>query len=70
MLSAKMVSQMVETRQVTNLWGLLADRPVVSETTFTVLIFTVEYVVALIVFAFIDHYVAVYQRRRAARSAA
>lgn len=70
MLSAKMVSQMVETRQVTNLWGLLADRPVVSETTFTVLIFTVEYVVALLVFALIDHYVAAYQRRRAARNAA
>lgn len=70
MLSAKMVSNMVETRQVSNLWGLLANRPVVSETTFTVLIFVVEYVVALIVFALIDHYVAAYQRRRMERSTA
>lgn len=64
MLSAKLVSHLVETRQVSNLWGLLANRPVVSETTFTVLLFLVEYFVALLIFALIDHSVARYQRRR------
>ncbi|MEW6645912.1 MAG: hypothetical protein AB1450_01770 [Pseudomonadota bacterium] len=67
MLSAKLVSHMVETRQLSNLWGLLASRPVVSETTFAVLLFVVEYVVALLVFAAIDHYLGVFQRLRAAR---
>lgn len=70
MLSAKLVGNMVETRQVSNLWGLLASRPVVSETTFAVLLFVVEYVVALLVFAVIDHYVTVFQRLRAERGAA
>lgn len=65
MLSAKLVSHLVETRQVSNLWGLLAHRPVVSETTFTVLLFLVEYFVALLIFALIDHSVARYQRRHA-----
>ncbi|MDX9741836.1 MAG: hypothetical protein RBT81_11755 [Gammaproteobacteria bacterium] len=51
MLSARLVGNMVETRQVSNLWGLLASRPLVSDTTFSILVFAVEYAVALLVFA-------------------
>ncbi len=64
MLSTKVVESMVETREMSNLWGLLADRPVVSETTFEVLSFSVEYLLALIVFTITEYYIAEYQRKR------
>lgn len=64
MLSTKVVESMVEKREISNLWGLLADRPVVSETTFEVLSFSVEYMLALIVFTITEYYIAEYQRKR------
>lgn len=67
MLSTRVVESMVEKRELSNLWGVFADRPVVSETTFEVLTFVVEFVLALLVFTVTEYYVAAYQRRREAR---
>lgn len=64
MLSTKVVESMVEKREISNLWGLLADRPVVSETTFEVLSFSVEYLLGLIVFTMTEYYIVEYQRKR------
>lgn len=64
MLSTRVVESMVETRGASNLWGLLADRPIVSESTFQVLSFAVEYLLALIVFAITEYYIDEYRRRR------
>lgn len=68
MLSTKVVEAMVEKREFSNLWGVLADRPVVSETTFEVLSFIVEFLLALIVFTITEYYISEYQRRRAEAS--
>lgn len=64
LLSAKVVESLVETREASNLWGLLADRPVVSETTFEVLSFSIEYLLGLIVFTITEYYIAEYRRKR------
>ena len=64
MLSTKVLENLVETREASNLWGLLADRPLVSETTFEVLSFGVEYLLGLIVFTITEYYIAEYQRKR------
>lgn len=64
MLSTRLVESMVETRELSNLWGLFADRPVVSETTFEVLSFIVEFVLGLIVFTITEYYISEYQQRR------
>ncbi len=66
MLSTRVVESMVETRELSNMWGLFADRPVVSETTFEILSFTVEFLLALIVFTITEYYVVQYQRKREA----
>ena len=50
MLSSKIVQEHVEVEQFSNLWGLLATRPVVSESTYEIINFTVEFFIALIVF--------------------
>jgi len=64
MLSSKIVEDNVEVEQFSNLWGLLATRPVVSESTYEVLSFTVEFIIALIVFTLTEHYLAEYRQRK------
>lgn len=66
MLSTKVVESLVEKREFSNMWGLFAKHPVVSETTFEVLSFIVEFVLGLIVFTITEYYVGEYQRRREA----
>jgi len=63
-LSSKIVEDNVEVEQFSNLWGLLATRPVVSEGTYEVLSFTVEFIIALIVFTLTEHYLAEYRQRK------
>lgn len=63
-LSTRIVESLVETRELSNLWGLFASRPVVSEGTFEVFTFVVEYLLAIIVFAVTDHYVSEYRRSK------
>lgn len=64
MLSTKLVESLVETREASNLWGLLADRPLVSERTFEILSFSAEYIFALIVFTVTEYYIGEYQRKK------
>lgn len=64
MLSTKLVEHMVETREASNLWGLLADHPVVSETTYQVLSFSVEYLLGLTIFTITEFYIGEYRRKR------
>lgn len=64
MLSTKLVASMVETREASNLWGVLADHPVVSERTYEVLSFGVEYLLGLIVFTITEFYIAEYRRKQ------
>lgn len=64
MLAGKIVQNTVEVKQFSNLWGLLATRPVVSERTFEVLSFGVEFVIALIVFTLTEHVIREYRQRR------
>ena len=61
--STKIVDHFVEVREMGNLWGLLASRPVVSETTYEVLNFTAEFIVALIVFTITEHYYQQFRKR-------
>ena len=56
MISAKLVEEIVEVSEFSNLWGLLATRPVVSETTYEVLSFIVEFFVALLAFTLTEYY--------------
>ncbi|HEY9051246.1 MAG TPA: hypothetical protein VIQ03_06855 [Gammaproteobacteria bacterium] len=56
MLSTKVVEHFVEVREMSNLWGLLASRPVVNETTYEVFSFVVEFAIALIVFTLTEHF--------------
>lgn len=64
MLAARVVEDLVEVEQFSNLWGLLATRPVVSEGTYEVMSFTVEFVIALIVFTLTEHYLDEFRERR------
>lgn len=64
MMSTKLVESLVETREASNLWGILADRPVVSERTFEILSFGAEYILALIVFTVTEYYIGEYQRKK------
>lgn len=64
LLSTEVVESLVETRDFSNLWGLLAERPVVSETTFKVLSFSIEYLLALLVFTLTEFYISEYKRKR------
>jgi hypothetical protein len=64
MLAAKVVENMVEVRQFGNLWGLLSTRPVVSESTFEILSFSVEFIIALITFTITEHYIGEYRQRK------
>ncbi len=64
MLTGKIVQNYVEVQQFSNLWGLLATRPVVSESTYEILSFAVEFFIALIVFTLTEHYLAEYRKRK------
>ncbi|MDH5710094.1 MAG: hypothetical protein OEZ15_00300 [Gammaproteobacteria bacterium] len=64
MVSAKLVENFVEVREFGNLWGLLATRPVVSETTYEVLSFLMEFFVALIAFTITEHYQEEYRQKK------
>ena len=64
MLTGKIVQNYVEVEQFSNLWGLLATRPVVSETTYEVLSFAVEFFIALMAFTLTEHYLAEYRKRK------
>jgi hypothetical protein len=64
MLAGKIVQNTVEVKQFSNLWGLLATRPVVSESTFEILSFGVEFFIALIVFTLTEHFIAEYRQRK------
>lgn len=64
MLAGNIVQNSFEVEQFSNLWGLLATRPVVSETTYEVLSFAVEFLIALIVFTLTEHYIEEYRRRK------
>jgi hypothetical protein len=66
MLSTKVVESLVEKRELSNMWGLFASHPVVSETTYEVLSFGVEFLLGLLVFTVTEYYVAEYQRKRTA----
>jgi hypothetical protein len=56
MISAGFVGGFIEVRSVNNLWGLFPERQLVSETTFSVVSFSVEFLVALTVFTITEHY--------------
>lgn len=64
LLASKIVQNTVEVKQFSNLWGLLADRPVVSESTYQILSFSAEFVISLIVFTLTEHYIAEYRQRK------
>ena len=64
MLSSKIVQEHVEVEQFSNLWGLLATRPVVSESTYEIINFTVEFFIALIVFTLTEHFLSEYRQRK------
>lgn len=64
MLAGKIVQNQVEVQAFNNLWGLLATRPVVSESTYEILSFTVEFFIALIVFTATEHFLEEYRQRK------
>ena len=57
----------VEVQEFGNLWGLLATRPVVSESTYEILSFTAEFFIALIVFTLTEHFLDEYRQRKKAK---
>lgn len=64
MLASKIVENTVEVEQFSNLWGLLASRPVVSEDTFQALSFSVEFLITLLVFTLTEHYISEFRQRK------
>ncbi len=56
MLSANIVENFFETRRINNLWGLASKKQLLSDEVFAVLLFSVEFFVALVVFTLTDHY--------------
>jgi len=64
MLTARIMQNYVEVKELGNLWGILATRPVVSESTYEVLNFAIEFFVALIVFTITEHYLDEYRQRK------
>ncbi len=69
MLAGKIVQNQVEVQEFGNLWGLLATRPVVSESTYEILSFTAEFFIALIVFTLTEHFLSEYRQRKKAAEA-
>lgn len=64
MMAGRIVQNQVEIQEFGNLWGLLATRPVVSESTYEVLSFAAEFFIALIVFTLTEHYLEEYRQRK------
>lgn len=64
MLAGKIVQNQFEVQEFSNLWGLLATRPVVSENTYEILNFTAEFFIALIVFTLTEHCLDEYRQRK------
>ncbi|MDH5612596.1 MAG: hypothetical protein OEY66_09100 [Gammaproteobacteria bacterium] len=64
MFSTKIIENFVEVEGFGNLWGLLATHPVVSEATYEVLSFAVEFFVALLAFTLTEHYQEEYRQRK------
>jgi hypothetical protein len=56
MISAQVITNFIEIRGVENMWGLFSKRTVVSETSFRVLSFIVEFIVTLLVFSVIEYF--------------
>ena len=65
MLSANIVGSFFETRRINNLWGLASKKQLLSDETFAVLLFSVEFFVALVVFTLTDYYYDRWKVRRA-----
>ncbi len=63
MVSAEFVGNFIEVRSAENLWGLFSQNQLVSETTFSVVSFIIEFSVALTVFTLSDHYLAEFQEK-------
>ena len=64
MLSAEVVGTFFEVRSFNNLWGLFPQRQLVSDTTFSMISFGVEFVVALTVFTLTEHYLGEFREWR------
>ena len=64
MMSADFVSRFIEVRSVHNMWGLFTERQLVSESTFSIVSFGVEFLVALSVFTITEHYLGEFQEWR------
>jgi len=64
MLAGKIVQNQVEVQELGNLWGFLASRPVVSESTYEILSFAAEFFIALIVFTLTEHFLDEYRQRK------
>lgn len=65
--STKILENLVEVEEFSNLWGLLATHPVVSEATYETLSFAVEFFVALLVFTLTEHYRDEYRKSKKQR---
>lgn len=66
MLAGKIVQNQVEVKEFGNLWGLLASRPLVSESTYEILSFTAEFFIALVVFTLTEHFIEEYRKKKKA----
>lgn len=64
MISAGFVGRFIEVRSVNNLWGLFPGRQLVSESTFSIVSFGVEFLVALTVFTITEHYLGEFREWR------
>jgi hypothetical protein len=64
MISAGFVSRFIEVRSVNNMWGLFTERQLVSESTFSIVSFGVEFLVALTVFTITEHYLGEFREWR------
>jgi hypothetical protein len=63
MLAAHIVAGSVETSQFSNLWGLMATKPIVSESTYEIMNFVVKFGVTVIVFTLTEHFISEYRQR-------
>lgn len=64
MISAGFVGHFIEVRSANNLWGLLPQRQLVSESVFSVISFGVEFIVALTIFTIAEHYLDEFRQWR------
>lgn len=64
MVSAQLISHFIEVRGAGNLWGLFSKRTLVSENSYRLVSFVVEFLVTLIVFSVIEYYVDQRRQRR------